>query len=95
MEETWANMKFTIIKYMKGTSERGFIVGSVDEVVLVLDDNAMQLQGMSASRFIGPFLNTVQNMEKSLSLISEVLEVLLARFLFFKMDKIESFSVMI
>lgn len=95
VEETWANMKFTIIKYMKGTSERGFIVGSVDEVVLVLDDNAMQLQGMSASRFIGPFLNTVQNMEKSLSLISEVLEVLLARFLFFKMDKIESFSVMI
>lgn len=95
MEETWANMKFTVIKYMKGTSERGYIVGSVDEVVLVLDDNAMQLQGMSASRFIGPFLNTVQNMEKSLSLISEVLEVLLERFLFFKMDKIESYSVMI
>lgn len=95
MEETWANMKFTVIKYMKGTSERGFIVGSVDEVVLVLDDNAMQLQGMSASRFIGPFLNTVQNMEKSLSLISEVLEVLLARFLFIKIDKIESYSVMI
>lgn len=95
VEETWANMKFTVIKYMKGTSERGFIVGSVDEVVLVLDDNAMQLQGMSASRFIGPFLNTVQNMEKSLSLISEVLEVLLARFLFIKIDKIESYSVMI
>ena len=75
MEETWANMKFTVSKYMKGTSERGYIVGSVDEVVQVLDDNAMQLQGMSASRFIGPFLNTVQNMEKSLSHISEVLEV--------------------
>ena len=64
VEETWANMKFTVFKYTKGTLERGFIVGSVDEVTQVLDDNAMQLQGMLASRFITPFLNTVQNMEK-------------------------------
>jgi dynein heavy chain len=41
----------------------------------ILDDNTMSLQGMSASRFIGPFLNTVQTWEKSLSLISEVIEV--------------------
>jgi len=60
---------------MKGTSERGFILGAVDEVLQTLDDNAMQLQGMSASRFIGPFLNSVQNWEKSLSHISEVLDV--------------------
>jgi len=40
-----------------------------------LDDNTMSLQGMSASRFIGPFLNTVQTWEKSLSLISEVIEI--------------------
>ena len=60
---------------MKGTSERGFILGAVDEVLQTLDDNAMQLQGMSASRFIGPFLNAVQNWEKSLSHISEVLDV--------------------
>ena len=30
---------------------------------------------MSASRFIGPFFNAVQNWEKSLSLISEVMDV--------------------
>jgi len=75
VEETWAGLKFNVQRYLKNTSDRGFILGSLDEVVQTLDDNAMQMQGMSASRFIGPFLNSVQNWEKSLSLISEVLEV--------------------
>ncbi|XP_072163343.1 dynein axonemal heavy chain 10-like [Diadema setosum] len=73
--EVWESMKFTVIKYMKGTQERGHIVGAVDEVMQILDDNSMNLQSMSASRFIGPFLNQVQTWEKSLSLIGEVLEV--------------------
>lgn len=75
MEETWNNMKFSVTSYMKGTSNRGYILGAVDEVLQNLDDSAMNLQSMSASRFIGPFLNQVQNWEKSLSLISEVLDV--------------------
>ena len=65
-------------KYVKGTSDRGHILGAVDEVMQTLDDNAMQLQGMAASRFIGPFFNSVQNWEKSLSHISEVLDVSIA-----------------
>lgn len=68
-------MKFNVVKYMKGTQERGFILGAVDEVMQILDDNAMNLQSMSASRFVGPFLGQVQTWEKSLSLIGEVLEV--------------------
>ena len=38
-----------------------------------LDDNAMSLQSMAASRFVGPFLATVQSWEKGLSLIGEVI----------------------
>ena len=60
---------------MKGTQERGVILGSVDEIVLTLDDNAMSLQSMSASRFVGPFVDKVQKWEKSLSHISEVVDV--------------------
>lgn len=75
VEEVWSNMKFSVQKYMKGTSDRGFIIGAVDEVVQALDDNTMNLQSMSASRFIGPFLTAVQNWEKSLSHISEVIDV--------------------
>ena len=75
VEETWRKLKFNVQKYTKGTSDRGYILGAIDEVSQTLDDNAMQLQGMLSSRFIGPFLNSVQNWEKALSHISEVLEV--------------------
>ena len=63
------------LRYMKGSQERGHILGSVDEIVLTLDDNAMNLQSMSASRYVGPFFEKVQKWEKSLSHISEVVDV--------------------
>jgi len=75
VEETWRLLKFNVQQYTKGTSDRGHILGTIDEVMQTLDDNAMQLQGILSSRFIGPFLNSVQNWEKALSHISEVLEV--------------------
>ncbi|CAF4400906.1 unnamed protein product, partial [Didymodactylos carnosus] len=55
--------------------DRGYVLGSCDEVLPTLDDHTMALQGMAASRFIGPFLSTVQQWEKSLSLIAEVIEL--------------------
>ena len=73
--DVWDTEKFTVQRYFKGTSDRGFVLGSVDEVIQILDDNAMTLQSMSASRFIGPFLGQVQTWEKSLSLISEVCDI--------------------
>ncbi|KAJ8266677.1 hypothetical protein GJAV_G00133350 [Gymnothorax javanicus] len=73
--ETWENMRFNLQRYFKGTQERGSILGAVDEILQSLDDNAMNLQSMAGSRFVGPFLATVQQWEKSLSLISEVIEV--------------------
>ena len=75
VEETWKMLKFNVQQFTKGTSERGYILGTIDDVLQTLDDNAMQLQGILSSRFIGPFLNSVQNWEKALSHISEVLEV--------------------
>ena len=68
-------MKFQVLTYTKGTSNRGYILGPVDEILQSLDDTAMNLQSMSASRFIGPFMATVQHWEKSLSHISEVIDV--------------------
>ncbi|XP_076363131.1 dynein heavy chain at 89D isoform X2 [Tachypleus tridentatus] len=75
VQKTWDSMKFEIVKYMKGTKERGFILSAVDDVLQALDDNGMNLQSMSASRFVGPFLKVVQEWERALSHISEVLEV--------------------
>ncbi|XP_053555751.1 dynein axonemal heavy chain 10 [Bombina bombina] len=73
--DTWENMKFTVQRYVKGTQERGTILGSVDDILQILDDNAMNLQSISGSRFVGPFLNTVQLWEKTLSLVGEIIEV--------------------
>uniref|UniRef100_A0A8D0HBM0 Dynein axonemal heavy chain 10 n=1 Tax=Sphenodon punctatus TaxID=8508 RepID=A0A8D0HBM0_SPHPU len=73
--ETWENMKFIVHRYFKGTQERGFILGTVDDIIQILDDNAVNLQSISGSRFVGPFLSTVHHWEKTLSLIGEVIEV--------------------
>lgn len=70
--EVWAVMNFTVFKHMKGNEDRGYILGPTDEIMQVLEDNAMNLQSMAGSQFIGPFLSTVQKWEKSLSLIGEV-----------------------
>ena len=39
-----------------------------------MDDHSMSLQSMSASPFIGPFLGTVQKWERTLTLISEIID---------------------
>jgi dynein heavy chain len=75
VETTWKSQKFTIVKYTKGTEDRGFILGVIDEIMATLDDNAMSLQSMSASRFVTAFLPAVQQWEQILSRIGEVTEV--------------------
>lgn len=44
----------------------------------LLEDNSMNLQSMSASPFIGPFMASVQKWEKCLTLVSEIIEEWLA-----------------
>ncbi|KAM6052185.1 dynein axonemal heavy chain 10 [Chlamydotis macqueenii] len=73
--ETWEHLKFTVQMYFKGTEKRGFILGSVDEILEILDDNNVNLQSVLGSRFVGPFLSTVHHWEKTLSLIGEVIEI--------------------
>ncbi|KAJ3321068.1 Dynein heavy chain 10, axonemal [Boothiomyces sp. JEL0866] len=75
VENTWRNLKFVVVKYMKGTDDRGYILGAIDEITTTLDDNAMSLQSMAASRFVTAFLPAVQQWEKILSRIGEVAEV--------------------
>lgn len=48
--ETWATMAFKTFKHHKGTEDRGWILGPVDEIMQILEDNAMNLQSMGASQ---------------------------------------------
>lgn len=75
MVETWGHMTFSVLPYVKGTRKCGSMICAVDEIMLNLDNDAMNLQSMAGSRFVGPFLGTVQQWEKDLSLISETIEV--------------------
>ncbi|XP_072767433.1 LOW QUALITY PROTEIN: dynein axonemal heavy chain 10-like [Anoplolepis gracilipes] len=75
LAEVWKSMEFNIVKYYKGTEDRGFILGSLDELNLVLEDNMLTVHSMAASQFIGPFLNVVQKWEHTMHTISEVLKV--------------------
>ncbi|BFZ18222.1 hypothetical protein BsWGS_21261 [Bradybaena similaris] len=74
VEETWKKAKFIVNIYVKG-NRKSHILGPVEEILQSLDDTGVNLQSMSASRFIGPFLPSVQNWEKALAKISEVLDV--------------------
>lgn len=51
-----------------------FVLGPLDEITQILEDHSMNLQSMSASPFIGPFMSTVQKWEKCLTLVSEITE---------------------
>lgn len=50
VEDTWAVMSFQLHKHYKGIEERGYVLGIVDEIVQVLEDNSIDLQSMSASK---------------------------------------------
>lgn len=51
-----------------------YTLGHVDEIIQALEDNSMNLQGMAASQFVGPFLKKVQQWERCLSLVSEIID---------------------
>ncbi|XP_055846772.1 dynein axonemal heavy chain 10 isoform X2 [Episyrphus balteatus] len=74
VEETWAAMAFKVHTHLKGKEDRGYILGSVEEIMQVLDDNSTNLQSMGASQFIGPFLQNVNKWERTLALVYEIVD---------------------
>lgn len=50
----------------------------MDDILQILDDHSMNLQSMSASPFIGPFMGAVQKWEKCLTLVFEIVDEWLA-----------------
>ena len=75
VKEHWRKTDFSFIKHSRGGEDRGNLLHSVDEVILSVDEYAMSLQSMSASRFVGPFRDEVLAWEKKLSTVGEVIDV--------------------
>lgn len=57
-----------------GTEDRGYVLGSTEELNKIVEDNMMTMHSIASSRFIGPFLSTVQKWEKQIRLVAEVVE---------------------
>lgn len=64
-----------MFRYLKGTDDRGFVIGSIDEIQAQLDDHSLTLQSMSSSKYVAAFATQVQEWERSLSYVGEVLAV--------------------
>ena len=78
VKDHWRKTEFTFEKHMRGEEDRGHVLGPTEEVTLALDEFSMGLQSMSASRFAGPFIDTVRDWEKKLSTVGEVIDVWVA-----------------
>ncbi|XP_049877279.1 dynein axonemal heavy chain 10 [Pectinophora gossypiella] len=74
VQESWAAIQFTVARHFNRGEDRGYTLNPCDEISVKLDDDAMSLQSMAASQFIGPFLSVVHTWERRLSLISEVID---------------------
>lgn len=50
------------------------MLGSTDDIVQHLYENSIQLQQILMSEHVGPFLTNVQNWEKCLNMVTEIVD---------------------
>lgn len=75
VERTWKDVKFNVIRHYKGDLDRGHILGPVDEIHQTLEDNMLNMQSMSTSRFVGPALLTlVLQWDKAMQTMAQVVD---------------------
>eukprot|EP00966_Prymnesium_polylepis_P043374 1006383-Prymnesium_polylepis.1 len=69
--DVWRVQRFDVIRYMKGTQQRGLILRSTEEIQHTLEDQMMNLSSMTSSCDGLPFLALTQRWETLMSTISE------------------------
>ncbi|OAE19678.1 hypothetical protein AXG93_1847s1410 [Marchantia polymorpha subsp. ruderalis] len=73
--ETWKVQQFDVFKYTKDGMDRGWVLRSTEQTTVLLEEMMMNLQGMSSSRYVRPFLDEVSSWEQKLSLVGEVIDI--------------------
>jgi len=72
ISKKWAELAFVVQPY-RDTKDR-FIIGTVDEIIAALDDHQLNVQTMLATRYVSEIRPQVEEWEKKLGLISEVID---------------------
>jgi len=72
IRKKWAELAFVIQKY-RDYKDR-FIVGSVEDIVAALEEHQMNIQTMLGTRYVHEIRSLVEEWEKKLALISEVID---------------------
>lgn len=75
IDAAWRNHSLSITKYKKDGQDRGFVLRAADDLKLELEDNMLNLQTISGSRFVAAFVDRVRKWEKTLNLVSECLDM--------------------
>uniref|UniRef100_H2ZME5 AAA+ ATPase domain-containing protein n=1 Tax=Ciona savignyi TaxID=51511 RepID=H2ZME5_CIOSA len=71
MKQEWADICFTIMPYRDSDQN---ILGSVDEMQILLDDNIVKCQTMRGSPYIAPFMEEFSEWEEKLILMQDILD---------------------
>lgn len=70
IREIWASMDIEVIPFKDGV----YRLKGAEDCSTALEDNAVQISAMKATRFVEPFSKEVDYWEKTLNYISEALE---------------------
>ncbi|CAM9103575.1 unnamed protein product [Discosporangium mesarthrocarpum] len=75
IENTWRKTELVLTKYTKNGVDRSYVLRAAEDIKLELEDNMLNLQTMSGSRFVGSFAEQVRGWERTLNLVNETLDM--------------------
>jgi len=74
IEKAWKEASFDIVEYRKGAELKGYALKATDEIGAILEENILILQALSGSKYIRAIKSRVNQWEKDLNTIADVLE---------------------